>query len=226
MKKEYGLKRAKKRATSRKKRPSLYASIDWKKAANLFHGTAQLHTTHKPLSAQSVLSALAVVAEKGLIFLAHGDNPAVVEFLHEGTGPLFWRSRHIIHRFQKQKYVTIEEKPNGTVVVKITRHGLVRALGYQLDTMGLKKPHRWDQKWRLIIFDVPEKYHRMRDVFRRRLKQLGLYALQESVYISPYPCFDEVEFLRELYGIAFTVRYLLVEKVENDAFLRRHFYLS
>ncbi len=55
------------------------------------------------------------------------------------------------------------------------------------------------------------------------LRQLELYPLQKSVFVSPYPCFDEVEFLRELYGVAFTVRYLLVERIEKDEFLKQHF---
>jgi CRISPR-associated endonuclease Cas2 len=75
------------------------------------------------------------------------------------------------------------------------------------------------------MFDVPNKYGKTRDVFRLRLEQLGLKKLQKSVYVSPYSCFQEVEFLRELYGIAITVQYLLVEQIEDDAFLKRQFNL-
>ena len=101
-----------------------------------------------------------------------------------------------------------------------------RALTYQLDTMMVRKPKRWDKKWRVVIFDIPEKYRRVRDIFRSRLRQLSLYQLQESVYISPYPCFSEIEFLRELYGVSFTVSYLLVDRIEDDELLRSHFELS
>lgn len=218
-------KRIKKGHKIRRKSVSPYASIDWKNARQLFHSTSQKDIGRKTLTARSLLLWLATAADKGLVYLAHADDPAVVEYLLEGTGPLSWRMEHMVNRFQKQKYVTVEEKPDGTTVVRITKHGLVRALGYQLNTMQLKKPKVWDKRWRLVIFDVPEKHRRLRDIFRLRLKQLGLYPLQESVYTSPFPCFDEVEFLRELYGIAFTVRYLLVEKVEDDKFLLSHFEL-
>jgi len=59
-----------------------------------------------------------------------------------------------------------------------------------------------------------------------RLRQLGLYQLQKSVFVSPYPCFDEIEFLRELYGERLSVQYLLVEKLEDDDWLRDRFQLS
>ena len=102
---------------------------------------------------------------------------------------------------------------------------MTKALTYQLDTMKLDRPKKWDKKWRVVIFDVPNKYGRTRDIFRKRLDQLGLRKIQKSVYVSPYPCFKEVEFLRELYGIPVTVQYLLVEQIEDDAFLKRQFNL-
>jgi len=200
--------------------------VNWEKASAFFQHLPAVSNKNQRFTAASFLRLLVGTADKGIMFLAHADNPAVVEYLLEATGPLNWRTRHIIDRFQKQKYVTVQEDKDGTITVKITKNGLVKALSYELNTLRIKKPERWDGKWRAVVFDVPEKYHRLRDVFRMRIKQIGLYPLQESVYISPYPCFDQIEFLRELYGIAFTVRYLLVEKVEEDGFLRKYFGLS
>lgn len=211
---------------SGKKRNLPYAKIRWDKVAQLFARVPQKEEKNKRLTAKTILRNLARVADLGIAFIAKAHDPAVAELILEGTGPLTWRNRRIIDRFHKQGYVTIKEDAKGKITVKITKNGLVRALSYQLDSMQIIKPKQWDGKWRVVIFDVPEKFHHLRDIFRMRLRQLGLYCLQESVYISPYPCFDEIEFLRELYGIAFTVRYLLVDKVEEDDFLRKHFHLS
>lgn len=212
----------------KKKTSSPYAKIDWRKASRLFASEPQkfnnLKSTFKP-NAELFLYALARLLDKGLTFIAHPTNPATVEFLLLGTGPLNWQSKQVIRRFKKQKYVTVAESEEGTVTVKITKVGLVKALSYNLNTMHVQEPATWDKKWRVVIFDVPVKHNRLRDVFRMRLVQLGLYKIQESVYVSPYPCFDEVEFLRELYGISFTVRYLLVEKIEDDRGIKRHFKL-
>mgnify|MGYP001565402777 FL=1 len=210
----------------RKQRRSPYAHIQWDKAAALFPSHPSQQKKKFPISASSVLHLLATAADKGLMFATHAADPAIVEYMLEGTGPLNWRTRNMIHRFQKQKYVHVHEAGDGTVTVKITKNGFAHALSYQLDTMKVQEKKQWDKKWRVVVFDVPEKYKRLRDVFRSRLEQLGLYRLQDSVYVSPYPCFDEVEFLRELYGIAFTTQYLLVEKIEDDRHLRTHFHLA
>lgn len=136
-----------------------------------------------------------------------------------------WRVRNAIKRLAKQRYLRISENPDGSTTVHITKQGRIKALTYQLSTMQLGQPKKWDRRWRVVIFDIPNKYNRVRDIFRMRLKQLGLFPLQESVYVSPCPCFEEVEFLRELYGIRFTARYLLVERIEEDEALRDHFNL-
>jgi hypothetical protein len=213
------------------KPPSVYARIDWEKAAVLFSRPGEkigVKTSDKntPLkeTTKTILTALAAVGVIGLIFAF----PTVVPALGALAGafrPAGWRGRRNIERLARQKWVTVEEQSDGTVTVRITKNGMMHALTYELDNMVLIKAKRWDKKWRVVIFDIPEKHKRLRDIFRTRLTQLGLYMLQESVFVSPYPCFDEVEFLRELYGVSFSVRYLLVERVEDDTLLKEHFKL-
>ena len=199
-------------------------SINWDRASTLF-STSDVPKTTKHISAKSLLFALARSVDEGLQFLMSPNPVTVARLLQQGASPLPWDTKQRLNRFQKQNYVTIRESSDGTITVHITKHGLERALSYKINDMHLQAPEAWDGKWRVIIFDVPERYKRFRDLFRMRLKQLGLYGIQDSVFVSPYSCFKEVEFLRELYGIAFTVRYLLVEKIEEDASLRTHFAL-
>lgn len=204
-----------------------YAHIDWEKATVLFQKQEKgENISRKYPAVRDVLRLLAAASGIGLIFAFPGAAPAI--------GTLFlgkqhfnrWQTKQIISQLEKQKYVEVEYLDQGKVRVKITKDGMVRALTYELEKMELVKPKRWDKKWRVVIFDIPEKHRRVRDVFRMRLTQLGLYQLQESVYVSPYTCFDEVAFLRELYGVAFTVRYLFVEKIEDDEYLHDRFNLD
>lgn len=208
-----------------KKSVSPYAHIDWGKTAAIFRQNSLPGKQSTTYTASQLLFALANAADKGIMFLAHAADPAIVEYMHFGTGPLSWPVKRTISRFRGQQYVSVAEGRDGRVTVKITKRGMARALSYKLNTMALQQQARWDKKWRVVMFDIPDKHKRLRDIFRKRLAQLGLYRLQESVYVSPYPCFDEIEFLRELYGIAFTVQYLLAESIENDEHLRRHFSL-
>jgi len=61
--------------------------------------------------------------------------------------------------------------------------------------MEIKKTSQWDRKWRIVFFDIPEKHRRARDALREKLKEIGFREFQQSVFIQPYPCTDEINFL-------------------------------
>lgn len=204
-----------------------YARINWDKAKILFQQPLpEQREGKKSIPVKDILSILAAVGAVGALFVFPGAAPAFGSLVLGRRNYSRWQTRQVVNRLTKQKYAKAEYLDDGRVKVTITRTGLVKALTYELAKMQLKKPDRWDRKWRAVIFDIPEKYKRIRDIFRMRLRQLSLYQLQESVYVAPYPCFEEIEFLRELYGVAFTVRYLLVEKIEDSDFLKAHFHLK
>lgn len=46
------------------------------------------------------------------------------------------------------------------------------------------KQVRWDGKWRVVIFDIPETNKRVRQALRETLKVLEFKPLQKSVWIS------------------------------------------
>lgn len=214
--------------TPRQPRTPVFATIDWEKTAVLFQRQPQQKKergTYPPT--KEILGFLAAAGTVGLVFAFPPALAGVAALVRLGSRDYSgWGIRRTLRRLERQKYVIIEEGEDGRVTVRISQNGMTRALSYQLDTMVLNKPKRWDKKWRVVIFDIEEKYKGFRDAFRLRLGQLGLYQLQESVYVSPYPCFNEVEFLRELYGVSFTVRYIIADQIEDDEQLRQRFDLG
>lgn len=144
--------------------------------------------------------------------------------LNEWQGYQRKRLGQNLKRLKRQKLVEIIEEDGGSVV-KITERGISRALRYKLGEMKIKKPRAWDKKWRLIVFDIAEKKKWFREVFRGQLEGLGLFRLQESVYVFPYPCFEEIEFLRQIYRIPFEVKYIVAERIESAEELKEHFNL-
>ncbi len=213
-----------------KRRPkqSAFAEIDWQKAVALFHEPPkQEKEPGKYPSTKEILSVLAAVGAVGLILAFPPAIGGIAALIRLGRRDYSgWGMRRTLKRLKSQKYISVIEDVQGNVTVRITQQGMTRALSYKLETMALEKPKSWDKKWRVVVFDIPEKYKGLRDVFRMRLGQLGLYQFQESVYVSPYPCSDEVEFLRELYGVSFTVRYIVADRIEDDESLRQRFNLS
>lgn len=123
--------------------------------------------------------------------------------------------KRTLERLEAQKLAEVEEK-DGMQIVKITDAGRRRILKYALDELAVEKPKIWDGKWRLISYDIPKNLKNLRAVFRDYLRAWGFYPLHESVFLHAYPCFRQVEFLREYLGIGEYVRFFIVSKIEND----------
>lgn len=133
--------------------------------------------------------------------------------------------RRAIKRLQQQKLVEQKEE-NGKTVIVLTKGGRRRILKYALDNLTISKPKQWDGRWRLILYDVDSRKKHLRDVFRDTLRSLGFFRLQESVWLYPYPCEEQVSFLREYYDVGNEVLYVIATKLENDAPYRTYFGLE
>lgn len=90
----------------------------------------------------------------------------------------------------------------------------------------IKKPKRWDGKWRELIFDIPERRKLMREKLRNTLRSIGFLRLQDSVWIYPYPCEDLITLLKADFKIGKDLLYMIVDSVENDLWIRKHFNLK
>lgn len=135
------------------------------------------------------------------------------------------RLKQILKRLQKQKIIKMESIDGGTKIT-LTKKGKTKVLFYQLEKMKIEKPPKWDGKWRVIIYDVPGKKRHFQASFRRMLKRLKFLKLQNSVYLTPYPCEKEIEFLRQYFQIPEHIIYMVVEKIENDLAYKKYFGLD
>lgn len=110
----------------------------------------------------------------------------------------------------------------GQKFIKLTKKGELEAL---LNHARLERSQRWDGKWRLIIFDIPEQARSKRDQLRWLLKKDRFMKLQASVFISPFSLNRAaIEFLKKTKLINY-IRLLRVDEVDDDQDLRKHFKL-
>lgn len=115
-----------------------------------------------------------------------------------------------------------EVTQDGEIVFKLTEKGRGKVFKYKLEEMSVKKDY-WDGKWRLIIYDIPKGSKNQADAFRRLLKKMEFLQLQKSVYLTPYKCKDEIEFLKTLYKIEDCVTLLTVSGIESEQSYRKYF---
>ena len=121
---------------------------------------------------------------------------------------------------------------------KLVKRGLLFFNGkkYQLTSQGknllhrwqfadfkLQEPKKWDKKWRVMIFDIPEQKKKARDSLTLLFRQAGIRRLQNSVWIYPYDCEDVITLLKTDFGVGKHLLYMIVDELENDKYLREEF---
>ena len=147
---------------------------------------------------------LKVIAVGGLIIGTGIAGPSLPMII--GGAIKIWKEANkrdlgrIIKRLEKQQMISIKEV-RSKVQIEVTEKGRRRLLEYDFENLERKAKKR-DGKWRLIIFDIPEYKKAARDVYRRKLIDLGCIRFQDSVFASAFPCKDEVDFLSNFLEIS------------------------
>lgn len=131
--------------------------------------------------------------------------------------------RRAIKNLYRSKLIGEKQNKNGSFTIILTENGKKKALTYQLDEMEIKKPAKWNRKWRIVLFDIPENKRKIRDAFRNHLNQLGFYEFQKSVFVHPYDCKNEVDYLIEFYDIRKFVRFVIADSLDNELHLKQYF---
>jgi len=126
---------------------------------------------------------------------------------------------------KRRGLIALSKRKDGTKVIHLTSMGEEKLRRYFLDTVtSISKQKIWDKKWRVVIFDVPNKANRKRVLFREKMKELGFRQVQKSVWIYPYKCEDEIFFLAKTLRIDRYVDILVVKKFYDDEKYRALFF--
>ncbi len=135
----------------------------------------------------------------------HEDRPSYSERIQ------YLKKQGLIETFIEGKERFIEITPKGLQTIrKIKENDLV-----------IERPEHWDGKWRVVIFDVPNKNKNARDLFRIKLVELGFLKVQESVYVHPFECTSIVASLTERFSINNNVLIMVSEIIQGeDNFIR------
>ncbi len=110
--------------------------------------------------------------------------------------------------------------------LRLTKAGEAQLRRLRLLEYRLKKPKYWDKKWRVLIFDIPERRKVTRNRVRAVLSRLGFERLQDSVWVYPYDCEDLLTLLKADFKVGKDMLYMVVDSIEYDDRLRKHFALK
>lgn len=133
----------------------------------------------------------------------------------------YWK---IFNYLKEKGWVKVYKKEKAdTEFVKLTKQGQLQAL---LIKAKIQKPQKWDGKWRLIVYDIPEDSRQHRHLFRKLLKEHGFYKLQQSVFISPYPLDREAIMYLQQTGLDKYIRIARIDELDNEKDLKKYFGLK
>lgn len=170
---------------------------------------------------------LAAIGISGLIVIG-AAAPNTLRFI-EGLVPnkhkFSYRVRGAAARLAKKGDIRFVER-GGKKYLEITEQGKQRlAFEQGLAAVRRRAVGRWDGRWRMVVFDIPETRRRTRLQLRTTLRSIGFVQLQASVWVYPYDCEEVVMLLKAELKTGAKVLYAIVEKIEFDQRLRQYFKL-
>lgn len=142
--------------------------------------------------------------------LVNGLLPKMMEIKYGYVPPNFKRQSYIssVSRLLKTGEISKTLDKNGQVFLELTSVGV----GRLKRKFPIFTKNKWDGSFMIVVFDIPKKDHKAREVLRNKLIELGFGMLQESVWISPYH-FEED--LKEFLDIKGYTNYTFVLKAKK-----------
>lgn len=133
-----------------------------------------------------------------------------------------YRAKTVLGRLVAKGLIRFEER-DGKRYARLTETGKQVLDLELLKDMGMRKPKRWDKRWRVVVFDIPERRRSVRVSLRSFIRTYGFVRLQDSVWIYPYDCEELIALAKAKFRVGVDVLYMIVERLENDTHLRKQF---
>jgi DNA-binding transcriptional regulator PaaX len=173
---------------------------------------------------------LATIGLAGIFFIAATAPNIFQIFGTSKKGGKYSNSQYknAFYSLKRRGFVKVTKEKDDKIRVELTNSGKKKIREFFIENISIPKPGKWDKKWRVVIFDIPSKFHKIkfnkaREALRSKLKELGFFQLQKSVWVYPYPCADEMLFIVNIFEVEHCIEILTVEKMLHDSKLKYFF---
>lgn len=175
---------------------------------------------------RAILQTLAVAGAVGVSVIALPLLIGIGQVAKQAGYRIRYRANTAVGRLAQKGWIKFAER-NGKKHIEITEVGR-RALALEqarASTLARKK-RRWDKRYRLVMFDIPQYRKSTRDRLRLLMRDFGFLRIQDSVWLSPYDCEELIALVKAELRLGKDVIYAIVEEIENDGWVKKHFNLS
>lgn len=130
------------------------------------------------------------------------------------------QSRKAIDYLKRKKFIALKNRK-----YVLTTLGKIHLKKLSINDVVIPKV-AWDKNWRLVSFDIPQNLTPTRHIFRQKLKELGFYHVQKSLFAFPYPCEKEILSISKILNIPEYIFVFTSKRFTNDKKLVKHFSLK
>lgn len=120
-----------------------------------------------------------------------------------------------LYNLKKARIIRVYQKGKEKYI-ELTPRGKIKLASQTLKDMKIDCAKKWDHKWRIVIFDIPETKKDRREAFRRKLENLGFYQFQKSVFVFPFECCKEIDLVSRNLFIEQYVKYIMADFFQDD----------
>ena len=169
------------------------------------------------------LQEVGVAGLAGITIVAPNALQGLVPLLKKTPVKASGYSR-VLKELKRQGLVHIT-KSGGEIHYTLTPAGAYRLQEVIVDELVIPRPSNWDKRWRLVAFDIPIAQSRSRQKFVVKLQALNFTMLQKSLWVHPFPCFDQIEQLAGHYNVFRYCSLMEIDRLDELATrkLLRHF---
>ncbi len=125
----------------------------------------------------------------------------------------------------RQGFVSVGEL-DGEKIYKLNLKGKRHLANYQVIKQGIPQKARWDGKWHLVTFDIPESKKIARNNLIIHLKNQGLINYTKGLWVYPYDPASFVRGITKQLGIEKDVKLITAIHIDDEKCLRKCFGLA
>lgn len=126
--------------------------------------------------------------------------------------------RRVLHYMKQRGLIKYRPRDYENGII-LTEAGKKRIEKSKYSNLSIPVPEKWDKKWRIIFFDVPETQNTKRKALTHKLHLIGYRQLQLSIWIHPFPSRAEIEMIAEKNEVRRYLTYIEVESIDGKASL-------
>lgn len=137
-----------------------------------------------------------------------------------------WRLKRTLKRLEEKKFIA-RKVVRGRETFVVTKYGKDCIDKYFMADLQIAHK-KWDGRWRVLMFDIPERAGggRIRRDVSHQLRDMGMKAVQNSVFITPFPCKEQLDTVAAFFKVKKHFMYLEADTYEGADDLLRFFELD